>query len=109
MRDHSGWGRRENTYREMNKRMCHCISPISHSQFAVSRSREEERTFASPAEDEWLRSLEHVLDHDRLPVIPVPHQLVFEEIHVCALVPVATMNNASQLVLGIGKGLLWLR
>lgn len=90
----------------MNKRMCHCIPSISHSQSAVSRSGggEEKRTFASPTEDEWLRSLEHILDHNRLPVIPVPHQLVFEEIHVCALVPVATMNNSSQLGIGeLGK------
>lgn len=69
-----------NTYREMDKRMSHCISSVRNSLLPIPRSEEERHTSASPTKDERFRPLEYVLNHHRLPVIPIPYQFVFEEI-----------------------------
>lgn len=84
-----------NTYRKMDKWMSHCIPSVSNCLIPILRSGEERHTSASPTKDERFRPLEYVLNHDRLPVIPIPYQFVFEEIQECALISMATMNKIS--------------
>lgn len=62
-----------NTYREMDKWMCHCIPSVSNYLIPILRSGEERHTSANPTKNERFRPLEYVLNHDRLPVIPIPY------------------------------------